>query len=91
MPDILRLIDNTLAEGFADEEFSDLISAIQEENRVLMERRAQTFVAFSGRPQVLLGSEPAWDLGNRKYAVMTSSGAHREITFSPMSLKPKRF
>ena len=91
MPDILKLIENSLAEGFADEEIAEMVYAIQDENRARMERMAQSRAALSDRPMVLLDNEPAWDLGGRRYAVMTETGAIREVAMPPSSAKPKRF
>ena len=91
MPDILKLIENSLAEGFADEEIAEMVYAIQDENRARMERRARSRAALSDRPMVLLGNEPAWDLGGRRYAVMTETGAIQEVAVPSSSAKPKRF
>jgi hypothetical protein len=89
--DIQRMIEEAIGAGFADEEISEMVYAIQDENRAMMERRAQSRAALSDKPLVLLDNEPAWDLGGRKYAVMTETGAIREITLSAFSVKPKRF
>jgi hypothetical protein len=84
MSDILKLIDSALAEGFADEELAEMVCAIQDENRARMERMAKALGDLSGKPRVLLDGEAAWFLGNGKcgthrYAVMTHTGAMREV------------
>jgi hypothetical protein len=90
MADILRMINEALENGFADEEISDLVNSIQDENRKRMERMAQTRAKFSGKPAVFLDGERVWELGGRRYAVMTETGAVKEVTLSENAPKPKR-
>jgi len=89
--DIQKMIEEAIGAGFADEEISDMVNAIQDENRARMERMAKSRATLSDKPLVLLNNEPAWDLGGRKYAVMTETGAIREIVLPLFSAKPKRF
>lgn len=94
--DIHKMIEEAISEGFADEEISDMINAIQDENIKRMERRAQTLAAFAGKPTMILDGEIVWYLGrgatgNHTYAVMMHNGAVREIILPSSSPKPKRF
>lgn len=93
--DIHKMIEEAISEGFADEEISDMINAIQDENIKRMERRAQTLAAFAGKPMALLDGEVVWYLGTGKtgdhiYAAMTHDGAMREVILPSSSPKPKR-
>lgn len=90
MTDILKMIENALAEGFADEEVSDMVNAIQDSNRARMERAAQTRTLLAKRPAVVLNGEMSWHLGGGRYAVMTGTGEYREETVPPGSPKPGR-
>jgi hypothetical protein len=91
MADILRMINEALEDGFVDEEISDLVNSIWDENRKRMERMAQTRAKFSDKPTVLFDGEPVWHLGGRRYVKMTETGALAEFTLSETAPKPKRF
>lgn len=88
--DIQKMIEEAIGAEFIDEEISEKVNTIQNKNWAWMELRAQSRAALSRKPMVLLDSEPAWDLGNRRYAIMTETGIIREVIMPLFSAKPKR-
>lgn len=90
MLDILEMIDEALEVGFSEEELSDMVNAIQDENIALMERRAKTREMFRKHPAVILDGEIAWDLGKGRYVRMSADGSTAEVILAPGAPKPKR-
>lgn len=90
MPGILEMIDEALDVGFSEEELSDMVNAIQDENIAMMERRARTRDMFRRRPVAVVNGEIAWDLGNGRYVAMTNDGGTMEMILQPGDARPKR-